>query len=131
MQHRDIIIKWLWKPVKEPWYDVECVAWSKKYCEERGYPIKSFWGSAINWWETWSPFDDSWIRYTYKPWMCPSQWDILFWSEARCLNGHTWVANKHCTKILRYSDTNGNWKRDPVTNRFTDYKHLLWWFHKL
>lgn len=132
MLHRDIIIKWLWKPVSEPWYNVECVAWVKKYCEERGYPIKGFWGSAIKWWVTWSPFDDSWVRVTYKPWMFPRQWDIVFWNEWRCVNGHVAVCWRFCNaNVLRVTDENGTGHGDPVTPRFYNYNNLVGWFSKL
>lgn len=129
MNHNEFNKKWIGKSDIEPWMEtVECVWGSKLYCKELWFPIKAFWWSAINGWKTWSPFDSSWKRVEYKPGMYPKQWDILFWSENRCKNGHTAFANKFCNaNVLRYTDQNGTGKRDPFTARFTDYKHLLWW----
>lgn len=133
MLHKDIMIKWQWKNYVEPWMNTaECVAFSKKYCEERGYPIKSFSWSAFAWWKTWSPFNNSWIRVEYKKWLYPKQWDILFWSESRCKNWHTAVAHNFCNaNLLRYTDQNGTWHYDKISPRFSDYKNVLGWYSKL
>lgn len=133
MNHSEILQKWMGKNYIEPWMKTaECVAWAKKYCEERGYPIKSFGGSAWNGWKTWIPFDDSWVRINYKPWTYPRQGDIVFWSEWRCTNGHVAVAWKFCNeKVLRCTDENGKGKWDPVTPRFYNYDHVVGWFSKL
>lgn len=130
MLHKDFNKKWIWKRYIEPWMGtVECVGLSKLYCRERWFPIKAFWWSAINGWNTWCPFDSKWKRVEYKPWLYPPQWAILFWSEKRCKNGHTAYSNKFCNKnVLRYTDSNWTGHRDPITARFTDYNNLLWWY---
>lgn len=132
MLHSEVIIKYLGKYVDyDHAYWVQCTDWARQYCLERGYPIKSFSGSAYNWWKTGSPFDDSWIRITYKPWMFPKQGDIIFWNEWRCKYWHVAVCWKHCTeKILRCTDTNWKWKWDPVTPRFYNYDFIEGWYHK-
>lgn len=110
----------------------ECVAWAKKYCEERGYPIKAFGGSAINGWLTGSPFDDTWVKVHYKKGLFPQQGDIIFWSEDRCEYGHVAVVNKFCNaNVLRYSDQNGTGKQDKISRRFSDYRHVVGWMSKL
>lgn len=130
MNHKEFCIKWIGKYYVEPWMStVECVGLSKLYCQERGYPINWFWWSAIKGWKTGSPFNSKWERIVYKPWMYPPQWAILFFSEKRCKYWHTWVANKFCNpNLLRYIDQNGTGRRDKITPRFTDYKHLLGWY---
>lgn len=133
MKHSEVIAKWIGKWYAEtPQLWFQCVWWAKKYCEERGYPIKSFWGSAWNGWVTWKPFDDSWVRFPYKPWMFPKQWDLIFWSEDRCKNWHVSVASKHCNpNLLRHTDQNWTGKQDKIQPRFSDYKHVIWFYSKL
>lgn len=133
MTHKEVMDKWIWNNYAETpklWF--QCVAWSKKYCQERGYPIKWFWWSAWNWWVTWSPFNSSWKKVIKTPLNYPKEWDIIFWSEKRCLYWHVAVANKLCTPItLRYSDQNGTWKWDKIQHRFWAYLNVVWWFTKL
>ncbi len=43
MNHKETVAKWKGKNFAEtPELGNQCVAWVKKYCQERGYPIKSF-----------------------------------------------------------------------------------------
>lgn len=130
MNHRDFNKKWIWKPYIEPWMEtIECVGLSKLYCKERWLPISAFWWSAWNGWKTWCPFNSKWKRVEYKSWLYPPQGAILFWSEKRCKNGHTGVANKFCNaNVLRYTDSNGTGHRDVITARFWEYKNLVWWY---
>ena len=129
MNHNEFHKKWIWKSYIEPWMKtVECVGGVKLYWKELWLNIWAFGWSAINGWNTWCPFGKEWKRVEYKPWIYPKQWDILFWSEARCKYGHTAIANKFCNaNVLRHTDQNWTGKQDPFTARFTDYKHLLWW----
>lgn len=132
MTHEEFLKKWLWKKYEEsPELGVQCVWGIKLYCKERWYPIKSFWWSAWNGWKTGCPFDDSWKRIEYKPWMFPKEGDIVFFSEKRCKYGHVVSANKICNKdVLRCVDSNGTGKHDPFTNRFYDYKSVAWWYQR-
>jgi len=132
MNHTEFNKNWLWKNVDFDWvYWYQCVDWVRLYWQKLWLNIGAFGWSAINGWNTWCPFDDSWKKVEYKPWMYPKQWDILFWSENRCKNGHTAYANKFCNaKMLRYTDQNWTGHRDPFTARFTDYKNLLGWATK-
>lgn len=132
MLHREFIKKWTGKSYAEtPQLWVQCVWSVKNYCKEMWFSISSFWWSAWNWWKTWCPFDSKWKRVEYKPWLYPSQWDIVFWSESRCKDGHVSIANKFCNKdVLRHFDGNGTGNWDPYTNRFTDYKNVVGWMTK-
>ena len=133
MKHSEITKKWYGKNYVEKWMKTaECVAWAKKYCDERWYPIESFLGSAINWWDTWHPFNESWKRVEYTWLNFPSEWDIIFWSEKRCKYGHVAVANKFCNPfLLRYSDQNWEWNYDKIQPRWSSYRNILWWYHKI
>lgn len=132
-KHNEVIKKWMGKNYIEPWMNTaECVAWSKKYCQEMGYPISSFSWSAHAWWVTWSPFNNTWKRVVYKSGMFPPEWSILFWNENRCKNGHTAVANEFCNEnVLRYTDQNWTGHYDIIQARFTDYKNLSGWFERI
>ena len=133
MLHSEYTSRFYGKKKDFDWaYWIQCVDSARHYCKERGFPIWPFGGSAINAWNTWKPFDSSWVRFNYKPWMYPKQWDIVFWSEKRCENGHVAVANKFCNKdVLRCFDENGTGHGDATTPRFYDYKNVLGWFSKL
>lgn len=128
--HKQITSQYYWTTHIEPWIGTaECVYWAKIYCKERGYPIKSFWWSAYNWWITWSPFDDSWIRVYKDSDNKPKEGDIVFWDEGRGKYCHVAVANKFCTpRVLRCSDQNGWWKHEAIQPRFYNYDNVVWWF---
>lgn len=133
MTHLEVLKKWIgenhWENEK---LGYQCVAWVKLYCQERGYPIKWFGGSAWKWWQTWSPFDNTWKRVLKTPLNAPSEWDIIFWDEWRCKNWHVAVANKFCNPlVLRYSDQNWTWREDKIQNRFSWYSHVVGWFTKI
>lgn len=132
MNHNEFLQKRVWEKYKEPgMWTVECVGAVKLYCKERGYPIKAFWGSAINGWNTGCPFDDTWERIVKTPMNYPSEGDIVFWSEKRCRYGHVAISNKFSNPLmLRYVDGNGTGHGDPITVRFWSYRHVLGWFHK-
>lgn len=133
MKHSEVIAKWIGKWYAEtPQLWFQCVWWAKKYCEERGYPIKSFWGSAWNWWKTWKPFDNTWRKVVKTSFNAPSEWDIIFWDEWRCKYGHVAVANKFSNLwLLRYTDQNWTWKQDKIQARFSTYKNCVGWYTKL
>lgn len=133
MNHSEFVKKWIWKSYQEtPELWIQCVGGVKIYAKERKWNIWTFWGSAINGWNTWLPFDSSWTRIEYKPWLFPPQWALIFFSEKRCKNWHVSLANKYCNKdVLRHLDQNWWGKWDPFTHRFSDYKNVLWFYiHK-
>ena len=107
----------------------QCVAWVKEYCSKRGYPIRSFWGTAINGWNTWSPFDSTWTKVIYTWFNSPSEGDVIFWSEKRCTDWHVAIANKFCYPfIFRYTDQNWGWKEEPIQPRWASGKNVVGWF---
>jgi len=132
MNHSEVTKKWYWSRYRETTaLGYQCVAWAKKYCSERWYPIKGFSGSAYKWWESGSPFDNSWERIVKTPLNYPSEGDIIFWSEARCKDWHVAVANKLCNPwLLRYSDQNGWWHEEVIQPRWSTYKNVVGWCHK-
>ena len=68
MTPQDEINKWLGGHTEETKaFGYQCVAWAKQFCADMGYPIGAFGGSAINGWNTTSPFDSSWVRVEYTP----------------------------------------------------------------
>ena len=133
MLHNEILQKWIGKNYIEPWMKTaECVAWAKKYCQERGYPIKWFGGSAWKWWQTWSPFDNTWKRVIKTSLNAPSEGDVVFFDERRCLNGHISIAGRFCNPlVLRHVDQNWTGKQDKIQARFSTYANCVGWFHKI
>lgn len=131
--HKEYTDAYYGKKVDFDWaYWIQCVDSARHYCSERWFPIWPFGGSAINGWNTGKPFNDSWVRYTYKPWMYPKQGDIVFFSEKRCEFGHVATVNKFCNKdVLRCFDQNGTGKWDATTPRFYTYANVLWWMSRL
>lgn len=133
MNHSEAVEKWRWKNYIETgmkkW---ECVAWAKKYCKERGFPIKSFGWSAISGW-TWVPFSGKWKRISKTKMNYPPEWALVFWSEDRCKYGHVAVASKFCNPaLLRCTDQNGTGKGDPIQPRWYTYSSVLgWWVYDL
>lgn len=132
MNHAEFCKKYIGKNIDfDNAYWFQCVDLPRQYWKDMSYTIWAFWWSAWNGWKTGCPFDKTWKKIVYKPWLIPKEWDILFWNENRCKNGHVAIANKLCdTNILRYIDQNGTWKQDKIQARFTDYKNLVWWFTK-
>ena len=131
--HKFILARWIGKTYIEPWMKTaECVAWAKMYCNQSWYSIRSFGGSAWNGWNTWKPFDSYWKRIEKTPMNYPKEWDIIFWNEKRCKNGHVAVANRFCNPlVLRYSDQNWTWRQDKIQNRFWTYLNVVGWYTKL
>ena len=96
MEHKNILDKWIGKRYRETvalWY--QCVAWAKKYYEER-YGIKNlfFGGSAINAWNRKWNLDDYFNRVP-----TPQQGDMVFFDKTLTNeDGH--VAIYHQTKEI-------------------------------
>ena len=78
MDYKAILDSWIGNTCQESsslWY--QCVALSKQFAKDIWNPIKWFSGSALKWWQTWSPFDDEWERVTYEKWKVPKLGEIL------------------------------------------------------
>ena len=130
MTHKEILKKWIGKKVYEtPELGYQCVAWAKKYCEEKWTPIGYFSWSAEMWWNTWSPFSNKWRRVEYNWFNSPSEGDVIFWSNARCKDGHVAIAGKFCYPFLfRYTDQNGTGKEDEIHPRWESPKNVTGWY---
>lgn len=118
MKHSEFKSKWLWKWYKETeklW--TQCVAWVKLYCKEVFWvELSSFWGTAYNGWNTWSPF--VWLkikRFKNTPDFLPKIWDIVFFDKDKS-NWNCWhvgivdFATLTTLKVLNQNMWNWDWK---------------------
>lgn len=138
---QDLKRKWIWKSYsenKEFW--AQCVAWAKKAINDLyGISLASFWGSALNAWQTWSPFSSEWKKVENKIWNYPSVWAVVFFDKVK------WNPYWHVAIVGEGSDKNklvvleqnaGNWNGDwvgnnAITERILDYIHpakCLGWY---
>lgn len=89
MNHDLIIARWVWQRYRETVaLGYQCVAWDKKYCEER-WGIKNlyFWGSALNAWNRLWNLDDYFTRVP-----TPQQGDLAFYNKTPTNpDGHTGI----------------------------------------
>lgn len=140
-----IVDKWKGKAVdydRQSWY--QCVDWAKQFVlEQYGIQLGSFWGSALNGWNTWSPFDSTWTRVNYQPNLIPEIGDIVFLNKTpHNPYGHVCVADNNSTYttlcIIEENAGNGNWDGkwdNAITQRSIPYQswargNCLGWFHK-
>ena len=141
MNHKEIIMKWLGKKYAESvslWF--QCVSFCKKYCEESGHPIGSFSGSALNWWTTWSPFNDKWQRVTLDPKNPPKEGSVIFFDKTKSNPyGHVAIVDSSdLSKIMIVEQNagtgNGDGKGSNAIKRTSLYYSdtfrgkILWWF---
>lgn len=134
MNHKQFLNKWIGRKYQEsPELGYQCVSLIKLYCNERGFPIRSFGWSAINWWNTGCPFNDRWERVEKTMIGYPKEWDIVFFSGWEY--GHVAIANKFCNPaVLRTIDQNaytwnGKWEwKDAITPYFRGYSNVLGWY---
>lgn len=137
MKPKHYLDVYLWTRYAEPWYEYECVWWVKHMVSKiHNRTLSSFWGSAISWWITWSPFNKSWTRIRNEANNFPKQWDVIFFDKTR--NSPRW----HVAMVYQ-ADANSvlvieqNWvgsktglKWDAI--RLKTYNYLspkcLWWF---
>jgi len=132
-----IFDKWIWKKNDFDWNkSYQCVDFSRQFANDIGSPIKTFWGSAINCWNTWCAFEwTKWKRVKYMG-NVPTAWDILFFDKTPSnIYWHTSVADWWCSKtILNSVEQNwGKWQgqgiwTDAVRRKKWDYKWCLGWF---
>ena len=137
MKAKQYLDVFLWRRVKEEWYEYECV-WFAKHAVSKIHKrtLSSFWWSAISWWISWSPFNKSRTRIYNKPELIPKQGDVIFFDATR--NNRRWHV-----AIVYQADANSvlvieqNWvwtksglKWDAI--RLKTYNYLsprcLWWF---
>lgn len=112
--------KWLWKKVD---YDsafwAQCVDLARLGTKELFWiEIWTFSWSALNWWNTWSPFksDENWIwtRIANSTNIFPMQWDIVFFDKTSVNPyGHVAIVDEWCTgsklNVIEQNAWSGNW----------------------
>ena len=135
MKWWEIIQKLKWTFVDyDKAYWAQCVDFARAFCASNGKSIGGFWGSAINWWNSGSPFlGTRWVRVEYKPGLKPSVGDVLFWNRGKY--GHVAIASTWSTdKRLIWHEQNwaswtGNMKKwDEVRRIVGDYTNVVWWY---
>lgn len=137
MTAKQYLDMYLWTRYAEQWYWYECIGWVKHMVSKIHKRILAwFWWSAINWWISWSPFNNSWQRVKNSPEAVPSQWDVIFFDKTRWnIWWHVWMvyqADKSTVTVIEQnwvgSKTGLKW--DAI--RLKTYNYLspkcLWWF---
>lgn len=140
MKYQDLKAKWQWsKYIETPAFWAQCVAWSKKAVNELYWvSLKGFGGSALNGWNTGSPFDKTWKRvYNYKA-AIPKAGDIVFFNKTIANPfGHVAVVGdgSTTTTLVVLEQNGGMWKghwvgSDAIREHTYDYVHpqCLGWF---
>lgn len=110
------------------WY--QCVALVKFfYRNVIGYPLPSFWWSAIHAWKN-SNWD--WFTKVYNKWNnYPQVWDILFWD--RWSFGHTAICVRANLLYVTYIEQNWwqwTWTwigNDAIRVKTSSYKNIVGW----
>ena len=138
MNYNEFKNKWKWKKTDFDWqFWFQCTDLSKLFCKEvYGITLWGFNWSALNGWNTWSPFSSRWKRVTNTPSAVPKAWDIIFFNKtATNPYGHTWVVwiknNINTFTILEQNAGNGKWDwkwANAITERVKGYSKCLGWF---
>lgn len=136
MDHTTFKDNYIWKRVQETtslWY--QCVALAKLY-SSKVFNIQLSWfsWSAIEWRNTWSPFDSK--RTRVNVWKTiPKQWDIIFFNKTSS-NPYWHVAvvdSSTASKVLFIEQNWWKWTwtwiwTDAIRINNSDYKNVLWRF---
>ena len=125
MNHNEFKAKWLNKWYAENTaYWFQCVAWVKKYCSEVYWVnLSSFWGTAYNWFMSWSPFIWKWFtKILNTKEFVPKTWDIIFFDKAKSnwMCGHVGIVDEWSTaKTVKVLNQNmGTWTGQSTTDYF-------------
>lgn len=147
MNHDLVIAKWLGGKYRETAkLGYQCVAWVKKYSEER-WGIKNlfFWGSAINAWNRMGNLDEYFDRVETPQqgdmvffWTTPtnSDWHVAIYENDKDIieqNGGKWTGTGLWVDAIRIAKTPTNvlgymrWKgTDDVDKRVNDFADKWW-----
>lgn len=141
MLHNDVISKYLWTKVDyDGSYGYQCTDWSRQYCKETGNEIGNFSWSALNWWTTWSPFDEKWQRVSLDPKNPPKEGSVIFFDKTKSNPyGHVAVVDSSNSAGVCFIEQNagngngdGKWsnaiKRTSLSYSDTTRGKILWWF---
>ncbi len=138
MNIKELKDKWLWKRVDEFWNkDYQCVAWAKQAMIDLFQYWQTYFSkSAINWWKTWSPFNNSWKRINYTKWLIPKPWDIIFFNTTS--DNDDWHvalvwewSTQYKIVVIEQNAWTGNWNwlwANAITERTKTYTNCLGWF---
>lgn len=89
----------------------QCVAWAKQYSQVvLGQTLKGFSWSAIQGWNTWSPFAGlPFQKIINSATFVPKVGDIMFWQIGQY--GHVCIADEFCTARVAFvlEQNGGNW----------------------
>lgn len=134
------VSKWLGKWVDfDKAYGDQCVDWAKQFAlDQYGVTLGNFSGSALNGWNTGSPFDSKWTRVVYKKGLIPGIGDIVFFDKMSYNPyGHVAVGDNgsdinNCCVIEQNGGAGkatGTWV-DAIRKKIYDYKTppCLGWF---
>lgn len=103
--------KWLWDKIDyDDWFGYQCVDLARHFADKVHWKkIGYFWGSAINWWNSWRPF--AWfpyIRVRYVKWMYPPRWAIIFFDKTTANPyWHVAIAGESTSDVLFIMEQNG------------------------
>jgi len=88
------VTQMLWKSVDyDKAYWNQCVDFVRDFSASNYLPIGTFNWSAINGWNSGSPFNSHWQRVFYKPGLVPSEGDIVFFkTTTKNKYGHVAIA---------------------------------------
>ena len=83
MNHKEFIKTWLWKANDyDKTYWMQCTDIVKQYSQDvLGVQLWTFNGSAINAWNTWSPFNQRLEKIENYDSFIPKVWDIVFFNK--------------------------------------------------
>lgn len=135
MTHSQIITKWLGKKYAESKeLGNQCVAWAKKYAEESGHSIKGFSGSALNGWNSWSPFNTEWKRVENAPNAIPKAGSVIFFDKTSANPyGHVAIVDDGSTNaqlvVIEQNAGSGNGNgigANAITRRTVAYTAWSW-----
>lgn len=127
----------IWNRVRETedlWF--QCVALAKHRTKAILWlSLSSFWGSAINWWITWSPFNKKRKRIINSPTNFPKENDVIFFRKTPT-NQRWHVACVMKADINTITVCEQNWGKWTWTWLWTDairiktykYTDVLWRF---
>lgn len=147
MNYKELKTKWVWKKIDFDWvYGNQCVDFAKQAAKDLyGVTLWNFSGSAINAWNTGSPFKNlPFERVLNSPKAVPPAGAIVFFDRMyrwqTCINpyGHVAVTWDWCTwkrlVVLEQNawSGNGDWNwNNAITERVLDYikpARCLGWF---
>ena len=136
MNYQELKSKRLWKKVDfDGVYWNQCVDFARQAVKDLFWvTIGTFSGSALNGWNTWSPFDSNWIKVKNTDNAVPPAGAVVFFDKMyknwKCVNEYWHVAiawEKSCiTKLVVLEQNawswNGDWKwNNAITERLLDY----------